>query len=978
MRIYTYADPFNFMNKSDGIWDEIKTAPHLCASEVLVQGLNKHFGRDCFDCLLTIDEFLKKLFPHWLSNANEEVIRYQKISEVIDSIGEKKTLDEDEQAIVEAFKKNPKGIMEAVKFLIESEEIESVLEKGKVVYRLKDVSGYSKCERLFMEEVVNTILDQSNYNYQASEENVNSSWGAWIPDWDNNRRALRPLLDILRDCTIEEIRRNYQKEIGEEEKVQEEKALKWFEKNRRCFQKQGVERIYERYVLEASRNDLPQMIVFHGLYRMKPIHFKAIQVLEKNGIEVVLLNCYNKIYPKIYRHWEMLYKKLLSEDSMFEISDIKIGENRDTSYEPEYIGKLLGQLLEGNDVEDLSEKDLSNVEFVKYNSSMEFISYVFNEFEQTKLQLENENKMSDEQSVIAHMKEQFYGVNGTDLNQIFMVFYPELFKKKTFMTYPSGQFLYYLHDMWDEKEECLVYNHRGLVECMNMFDTNAIQVYEQINTYIGLKRSQKGMSKDEILKKIEMLKSMVKKDKRVQDMNLKHFGYILEHEEYASFISALEELEMFAKTIFQMKEEKNFGEYYRNVLNNISKLNHYKNWKALSQKENELVKFIQGRLNNENFEENVSSVKVMKEGINLYLGAGQGENINWLVRDFDQIDGDLYLYDNNKKGAYTNSEIIHFALVSNENLLGKENLYMPWPVSKRMMSNIWLFDTLKQISENRANYNIGMLFQGLYFLRPYSKTGRVKIRVSYVENNIKLSNNEESYQNEFFLFEFIRKKYKIKLKTNYEVYISKDDYKQHKSGKHDEMIHVNIDQKYFTKEALQVFNMCPRRYFYSIALDKNPYEYGNSEFQVKKFFQEYIKEIICDKTRDKGRLLKMSEKLVGDIMSRKEIEEIVTQEINAYLAQTKKWPFNPAIPRYWSRNVDEQDKPANYPKMLKPYYNRVEKEYLVDTIKSVADGYRYCDDEYRTSEYMCEYCSQQAICLYKYRLETEYLLRKEE
>ena len=975
MKIYTYIDILNFMNKADGIWDKIKDVPHICASEVLVQGLIKRYKRDTFDCLLTVDEFMKNLFPNWIEDNEKEMSRYQNICDLIkEDISEadiKK--DKEKEQILRSFSKNPKEVMEAVKYLIESENEEKVNTKQGIKYQFDGVNGNRSIEKIFIEEIANKVLQNRS---------TKKDWEAWVPDWDRDNAVMRPMLDVFRSCVIDEIRKIYKSEIEinlhgtKEEK--EKNAITWFRAYRENVNEWNLKtlnRLFDRYIEHAKINNLPNMVVLHGLYRMKPIHFKMISVLEDNGIEVVLLNCYNPKYQKVFKHWEKLYEMLLDKSSPYKVTEIKIGKEMDASFTPSEIGVEYGELLEGNHKKISELENNIDIEFVEYDTSIDFINSVFSGFENAKKMIIKDNEDIENinyQEIIANMEEQYYGVNGTDLNQIFMIFYPELFKKKSFMSYPAGQFLYYIHDMWDDEKQQLILKHKSLVECLNMFNSNAAEVYEKIRTYIGLERKINGLLIKDVIDKIKDLKEIYNDYK---ENNIQCFGYVLNQKEYETLEDALNDLNVFADKVFKNARDSKLNQYYNKLLNQIEIFNKYKNWKTLSDNEQELIKSIKNRLKDDESTTKVSSIQIVKEGIDFYLGGHSGKDINWLVRDFEQIEGDLLLFGQNKEEAYSNAKIIHYALVSNENMLDGKGDMLPWPLGRDMIVNTWLYNVLYSINEEDINYKAAMLFNGLYYLRPYSKNGKIKVRISYIINNVKLS-NEENKHNEYFIMKNLRESFG--LRTNKPV-------KDRATWKESLKRLDDGDENFMISDAgTRVFSLCPYKYFYSVALGKNPYEYGNNNFQLKRLYQEFIRDIIrnCEDKEDekklKEKLIDMSKKIMSDIILEKEMNEIIAFELKQQ-KRAKAFYFYPDLKYFWASQVKEQEKPENYPKEDKPWYYRVYKNerFIKDTILENKDGFTNNKEEYMISEYICDNCSQRGMCLYPYRLGTKHLLRKE-
>lgn len=1010
------------MNRSDGIWDEIKGIPHLCASEVLVQGLEKHYGREKFDCIGTIDGFMNNLFPDWLSDKNKEIARYQII---VDLLNEVEVENYNEEKVIESFKKNPKGLMEAVRYLMETETpIRD--ENGKHEFKGVGNGETTLIEQVFINKIVNKLLERRDISFGS----VNTEWDSWVPEWDTKKNMARPMLDAFKGIVLDEVRKLYRIEKGEELsgriREQNENAINWFKDYRNRTDNQQIKtiaQVFDKYIIDSNVKT-PNKVVVHGLFRMEPIHLKMFEVLEEKNIEVILLNCYNPEYRRVYSSWDALYRMLLQMPKPYKISEIKVGKEMESSFRPSQVGKAYGALLEGRDYQtNQIAKDNIECDFYEYSSTIQFINQVSTVFDNAKKSVELEGTNIDNTKIISGMNEQFYGVIGTELNDIFTIFYPELFEKKSFMSYPAGQFIYYMHDMWDKEEKQLRLNHKGLVECLNMFDDTASDMYENTRVYIGLERNKEGILIDDVINGVKELKNKI--EKTIENTNIpikkhsiRHFGYCMEPQKYESLINALNILDEFSQTLFNEIKGEGIDEYYLKLLSKIGDFNKYKNWKSFNKQEQELADKIKYRLDETVNMGKVKDIKSIKDSIDFYLGENKGKNINWLVRDFDQIEGDLLLFGNEYKLAFSNAEYMHYALVSNENMLKERKSAMPWPLTENSINNKGIAQILELVREQDQSYRACMFFQGLYYLRPYSRKHKVKVKISYVVNNVNLNDTETKHEEYFVIKELRNLMGKRKFNVISDIDLEVDNtFKPIVSP-------ISIESNRFSEKSL--ISLCPYKYFYSEALGIEPDIYINNDFQVKKLYQEYIRDrirldiariykreecpdnwpndfwkclemswdSIVNQRKDKWE--KISKQLMKDIIATKELDEILKYEINnIYMQiQTKKiYPFLSRLPKEWQNDVKNQEKPIDYPKNRESYeawkyratqkWNIDDNKLYNDLINEAWDGFTGKDSEgnkekYKISEYVCDYCPQRQLCLYPYRLSASNLLRKKE
>lgn len=949
MRIFTYKDPCNLWNSTDGLKNEIKGAPHFCVSEVLVQGLIAKYKREEFNCIATIDEFVKNLFPSWLLETSKDVDRFLEVSQIINKEleGENDSLTPEEQKILKSFQKNIGSIVEVIKYLWETEEIKDNTITG--------LTPSTLAEKVFINKIVKRILDK-DYSY-------------WHPEWHQGISALN-VADAIRKCTLDEIRKIYVREekIEEEGNLEEkrENALAWLRKELQDPKKANEEKREIYKSVQDNNREHNNKIVFHGLYRMKPIHFKLFELLEDEsvGYEVIILNCYNPEYPSIYEVWNKLYYMLSQK---YKITEVRIGKYTNQIQDNHKIGKIYGNLIEGRDTGDvLGIEGEDKCEFYEYSTTMEFINNVSCVFDETQ---DEEGKKH-----IGRMKEQFYGVNGIELNKIFRIFYPELFKKKSFMSFPLGQFIYYLHDMWKDGE--LKLNHNGLVECLNMYDQSAIKVYNQVETYIGLDRQKNGISLPKVMEKVDKLKECAKAYKKKGDNEFKdvaHFGYILEEEDYIILENALQALQRVAESIFG-SGVANAGKHYKQLVDMIEHLKKEPGWRAFEKEEKKLLAEIRTHLENVDMnipnEEITTDVNVLKDTINFYLrGSTEKDELNWLVRDFEQIDGDLLLFHASDIKKKSKATTVHYGLISNQNMLMKSRSTGIWPLSKETIPNKWIVEMLDMLAENDKAYKRCMLFQGLFYIPKH-----IKVKMSYVKNVANL-NNEEKNHDEYFMMKSIRQIYQGNRLTKAvdSLHIGTDLVSKNTYELRNDVQEPNT--------SIKILSSCPYRYMFSTALNKETYTYNDNTFLITKFFEEYIKYRMKWEEKSEVDWKKEGKRILGDICTDKEIMDII---VKGYADRYNSFKLlNIDMPIYWVKKVREQIKPETYPPNdTEPWKRRVPIEKLNHSIQMLLseewDGFKQNNGNYMISEYICEYCSQKNVCLYPYRLDAIHLLRKKE
>ncbi|MGN2370183.1 hypothetical protein ACTFJW_08980 [Clostridium cagae] len=594
-------------------------------------------------------------------------------------------------------------------------------------------------------------------------------------------------------------------------------------------------------------------IVFHGLYRLQPIHIRLFKELENAGYEVILLNCYNGEYKRTYSFWIDLYKSLIN---LFNITNRNIKMDKVDGVNHRSIGTIIGNLIEGKDTEgcfligrssigqdlnvdvsDIKEifkndqkysiKELLGMEkkcpqyadtikgiiahlikksnlFVKYNSTMQFVECVSGIFDQT---MSGQGKHK-----ISAMKEQFYGAKGTEMNNIFQVFYPDEFGVKPFLSYPIGQFILALYNMWDVSNNQLILNNIDLMECLNLDVWKGISpnmVYEKVKAYIGLEKENTGLTIDEFLHRIDKLaeKQRIKSDWVEDKLDNLSFFYINENK-YKEFKNVINNIDKIAKKIFLDTKKQTSKDHYVNM---IKVINEEKEWKKLSSEEKKIIDEIDVRLNRISDEEEKTDLDTVRDTLTFYLSNSIGSDINWLVRDLDQIEGDILSEAARAKKCKLQEKCYHYSMLSNENMTESDLQELPWPLTKEFVVSKEKAELFHIINRNNVKYKRCLLFQGLYYL---IDNPLIKLKLSYIEYE-----NDRKYT-PYYLINHL---------MNIIDYSDKDHF--YNNLIEQVSLPILINEKWNIK-AKKVMLCCQKKFMYSYGLD-NPSEQYNNEIQVK-------------------------------------------------------------------------------------------------------------------------------------------------
>ncbi|MGO5167875.1 hypothetical protein ACTQ4Q_07460 [Bacillota bacterium LCP21S3_D9] len=174
-----------------------------------------------------------------------------------------------------------------------------------------------------------------------------------------------------------------------------------------------------------------EAIVFHGLYYITPLQEKIICSLEKAGYRVIFLIPYDERYPFVYEIWDETY----SEKRGY---PLKVNWHMEKSSWPD----PYGDLFEGK--KDISSPDRLQVR--EYASVMEFVNDVKN------------------------IRSHGYSIYSSDYktaNKILKDYFPEEYGDRKILSYPIGQFVSVLNQMWDEERQTIILDEDSLIECFS-------------------------------------------------------------------------------------------------------------------------------------------------------------------------------------------------------------------------------------------------------------------------------------------------------------------------------------------------------------------------------------------------------------------------------------------------------------------------------------------------------------------------------
>lgn len=1068
MKIYTYKNSTQL--KDSIFWNEIKDIPHFCATEVLSIGMRKFYGRNTFPCISTMDVLTKVLYPNWMKSYSD-IERYKDISNIINELDNsnikylKQAFLKNKRSILESCK----YLIESENLLLESgfnnevfnkltstSETQKVF-KEEVLKKLLKKIYFDGNKDYWKPEWIDSLWTKTNISEAIHKCIINEIRNIIknceqddISAYYDEERVFEIFNELFDECGI----------FNPSEKALERWNCKSKEVllNKIDYSPEEIEHIRKQATIEHKSYNT---IVVHGVYRLNPIHIRLLKELEMH-FEVIILNCYNEEFNNIYGFWNDFYDNLIR---IFKIPEknIKIDNNDCTNHREVGIAfgsvangiineshkffrihrnefspnlnlnvESIDEIFNGNNqikvkgILNKSEDIVKNCKYdderkdkisllnilremeiklcnkgkilIKYDSTMQFVNKVSNIFDDTK----NEKGIRS----VAKMKEQFYGSKGTDMNSIFQVFYPDEFGVKPFLSYPIGQFIYAIHSMWDVKNQQLMLNSRDLAECLNLdawHDIHPLEIFDKLRLYIGIDKVTDGMKVNDFINQVEKIIDFKEKNKnRISNLdNLSYFN--LSIDEYKRFVQVIKNIDEIANKVFYNKSctgKKHF-------IDLLQILNDEKSWKPLLKEEKRLMDEIKDKINNIDDEINKTDLDTIKDTMAYYLDNKEGTNINWLVRDFDQLEGDILSEAANYKNNKLKEKCYHFAMLSNENMIDNNLEDLPWPLNNDFIVSKDISFLINTIYKNNVLYKRCLLFQGIYYLL---NNPIISLKLSYIENQ------GDCKHTPYYILDMIMNVGKDLDESNCENTKKITDIVGNKS-----VYKFKVDNLW-DDEAVEKFSCCPYKFMHGYIVN-NKNEYYKNEIQVKMYLGEVIKKYIVkmwnnilesnpDLPLDQKRNLlekwvdgekinihpkslpEVLEVIYGNCFLHSEVIKMIKDNFD-YLRKNKYF-IERNVPYIIDKNlyhcwigkltnynlyIINKSRTINIRKRLNLLN---QNDYINNYILGLNDGWHFTKNNeevcggYKVSEHMCLYCQYNKICCYQYRLNPIHLLRLKE
>jgi len=461
-------------------------------------------------------------------------------------------------------------------------------------------------------------------------------------------------------------------------------------------------------------------IVIHGIHQFTPAMLCAIEDISHYK-DVILLFNYQKQYEAIYQTWTNIY-------SLFE-EGIKYSDEHEfkpvslliDSYPCNTLADNIGALSNGK--LEVKPGVLNNLEVIEFETITEFAGYCAKLFENAR----KVNKRNGSHNPVLHdMTEQLYSAS-SKVNDILRAYFPEQFGERHFLDYPIGHFFVAVVEMWDNENECVKVDDMSLIkDCFESGILNENVPGELLNTFNTI---EPFVEKETTLAGIIGSLKKLRKYVDPSDKKLQRIGYLnVSKEKLDELRTALEELEKIVISFFSdfSSGGDNFNRFYRRIHDFIVKRT--QDMESLDKEMREVVTKLLARMNKIDLPD-TGTFTCLKQTMSFYLSQDDSlmHGANWIVRDFEQIDGDI-LRSSKQKADRT---CYHFCCLSDKDICAAKDERLPWPLDinffeysyEPLEQNYQIFLKSKMEFKNFKRY---ALLYGLEF-------NRIGCKLSYVK-----------------------------------------------------------------------------------------------------------------------------------------------------------------------------------------------------------------------------------------------------
>lgn len=465
-------------------------------------------------------------------------------------------------------------------------------------------------------------------------------------------------------------------------------------------------------------------IVIHGVHQFTPLILRAIDEISKYK-KVILLFNYQNQYHEAYQTWIDIYTAfdrpiIINDENEFHPQDGTV------SFFGNELADNVGKLINGQ-AERISNGQQCQI--IEFDNMTEFANYIADIFSSS--QKKNPARPMDS------MVEQFYAADSS-ANDILKIYFPEQFGERQFLDYPIGHFFISIANMWSQyTNQVEIRDITDVKECLSAHVLNENAPGELLSIFERMEALFTGCSSLESM--IDRLHCIRKSSKYLYlDVNKREFAdhisyYNVSTEDVDKLTAGLQDLESISSIFFKDFEStpSNFKKFYDNLriylrrqLTEDDKVSS----ESLDEEFADILKRVLERLDQIENLPVTASFECLKATMSIYLQqeSKPGRSANWIIRGFEQIDGDILRSSRNENAIY------HFACLSDEDISSVSQADFSWPLNDDFFEVAqnpldWKYLVYVKSRKEYKNFKRYALLYGLEFNR-----GRFKL--SYVRN----------------------------------------------------------------------------------------------------------------------------------------------------------------------------------------------------------------------------------------------------
>ena len=390
-----------------------------------------------------------------------------------------------------------------------------------------------------------------------------------------------------------------------------------------------------------------------------------------------------------------------------------------------------------------------SIDFVEFANITEYAHFVSSHFKaaeeryaQSRKVMERGNDVWNKTVVLRNMDEQVYTAN-RDVHTLLKIYHPDYAHDRHFLAYPIGQFFAAIYRIWDHERGEIKFDASAIKECLNSNVLSAAPAEELLRTFYNLELLFEQITTYSEFNQVigrEFLAnydSVVKAKGTDRVFALKGLSvynkYKVRRQDIVKLVEAIKELDQIAKDLFALDDSHSdyisFGDHFQK----LEKFLKQRELTLANEQERALIMALQLRLDQIKPERTHFSgtFRDLKQGLHYYLKQKEGDDVgaDWIVKNFEQIDGDILL--SKRQFEEDSHKVYHFACLSDRDMNQTVNDLLPWPLTEEFIRAAYApvdlqFQVYYTTLGTRSQFLRYALFYGLCF-------NRCGVRLSYVK-----------------------------------------------------------------------------------------------------------------------------------------------------------------------------------------------------------------------------------------------------